>query len=156
MTAPAPCGEREGGGGEGERDWDPVSFPYIASVCIFSQIYSSYTVVVHLCIVKPVRAVIPSGGWFIGGFRQYMWYPLSQSSQNSSWSYTGSTQSKTINNIWNVHRGQKDKYKSYCYSLTRHEAAKGASKSPVSCTQGCCNRVGEAGNCLGPPRTIVN
>ena len=28
----------------------------------------------------------PSGGSFKGGTRQYMWYPRSQSSQNSSWS----------------------------------------------------------------------
>lgn len=28
----------------------------------------------------------PSGAIFIGGSRQYMWYPRSQSSQNSSWS----------------------------------------------------------------------
>lgn len=37
--------------------------------------------------------VAPSGGWVIAGFRQYMWYPLSQSSQNSSWSYMDNTQS---------------------------------------------------------------
>lgn len=30
---------------------------------------------------------LPSGGFCMGGFRQYMWYPLSQPSQNSNWSY---------------------------------------------------------------------
>lgn len=29
----------------------------------------------------------PSGGSDMGGLRQYMWYPLSQSSQNRSWSW---------------------------------------------------------------------
>ena len=29
---------------------------------------------------------LPSGGFCMGGFRQYMWYPLSQPSQNSNWS----------------------------------------------------------------------
>lgn len=31
---------------------------------------------------------IPSGGAVSGGFKQYMWNPRSQSSQNSNWSYS--------------------------------------------------------------------
>lgn len=46
-------------------------------------------------ILRPLRCenasmvsqLLPSGGSDIGGERQYMWYPRSQSSQNNSWSF---------------------------------------------------------------------
>lgn len=46
---------------------------------------------------------LPSGGSVRGGLRQYMWYPRSQSSQNSSWSYN--TKENTELNQMNASNG---------------------------------------------------
>lgn len=62
-------------------------------------------------------ARLPSGGSDMGGLRQYMWYPRSQSSQNRSWSWKrGSEISQTnlARNLWiniNQHTAVTDKYR---------------------------------------------
>lgn len=44
-------------------------------------------------------SISPSGGSDMGGLRQYMWYPLSQSSQNSSWSWKKKTPIRRVSSV---------------------------------------------------------
>lgn len=65
----------------------PLAIYSLSSVAALKHTgHDMYTLIYNETYQEWLSAVVPSGGWVIGGFRQYMWYPLSQSSQNSSWS----------------------------------------------------------------------
>lgn len=56
-------------------------FPFYTWLC------STVRVEMGALFNESIHNSLPSGGFCMGGFRQYMWYPLSQPSQNSNWSY---------------------------------------------------------------------